>query len=716
MASFDTPLTKVLGAKTGEPMRKKLGLETLGDLLNHFPRRYDKRGELTDFSELEVGQQVTVQAQVKKCTGRRIRDKLHKTDVVVVDEHGNTLLLVFFNQAWRSNQLTPGRAAFFAGEVGEFKGTKQLTHPVVELDDSDADDFAGQLVPIYRAAHKLETWKIRRAVQTALGLADFDDEPLPDVVRRSQRLVDRATAYRLIHRPEEWRDVETARRRLKWEEAFVVQTAFAQRRAAAQAVPTKPRAPRPGGLVEQFDGQLPFALTGGQRDVSRTIFDELTQTVPMHRLLHGEVGSGKTVVALRAMLAVIDSGGQAALLAPTEVLAQQHYRSISTLLGPLGQRGQLGGADDATHVALLTGSVTGAARRAALDEIASGGAGIVIGTHALLEEGVAFADLGLVVVDEQHRFGVEQREALRAKGTDPPHVLVMTATPIPRTIAMTVYGDLEVSTLTELPAGRASVETHVVPIAEQPSWLDAAWQRVREHVDRGHQAYVVCPRIGDDVADDDEGLDGVEGERVMAAVLEWHPRLAAGPLSGLRVAALHGRMSPDDKDDVMRRFAGGDLDVIVSTTVIEVGVDVPNATVMVILDADRFGVSQLHQLRGRIGRGQAAGLCLLVTSAEADSPARARLDAIAKTHDGFALSQLDLEQRREGDVLDKLQAGRRSSLRLLSVLKDEDLIRMARDEATALVAADPALAAHDALRRAIDELVGGERATYLEKA
>jgi ATP-dependent DNA helicase RecG len=710
VVAFNAPLRHAIG-KSDASFNKKLGLVTVGDLLNYFPRRYETRGELTDFSQLVIGQEVTVQARVKKLTGRQIRPKLHKTDVIVEDEEGNELLLVFFNSPWRRNQLLVGASGFFAGEVGEFKNKKQLINPVVELDDGDGSDLPGQLVPIYRAAKKLETWKIRRAVHAALGIADFDSDPLPDSLRRTQRLLDRAEAYQRIHRPEAWPDVESARHRLKWDEAFALQVALAQRRAAAQATPAKPRRRRRGGLLDAFDARLPFTLTRGQVEVSDVVLDELAQSNPMHRLLHGEVGSGKTVVALRAMLTVIDAGGQAALLAPTEVLAQQHYRSITALLGPLALAGQLGGADDATHVALLTGSLGASARRDVLGEIASGAAGIVIGTHALLEEAVGFADLGLVVVDEQHRFGVEQREALRAKGADPPHVLVMTATPIPRTIAMTVYGDLEVSTLTELPAGRPDVQTTVVPVSEQPGWLDRVWARISEEADNGHQVYVVCPRIGGEAVDED-----VEADGATAAVLDWHPRLANGPLSDLRVALLHGRLPSDEKDDVMRRFAAGDIDVLVSTTVIEVGVDVANATVMVVLDADRFGVSQLHQLRGRIGRGSAPGLCLLVTTGPEDTPARDRLDAIARTTDGFALSQLDLEQRREGDVLDKLQAGRRSSLRLLSVIRDEDLIRAARDEATALVTADPELREHVTLRQAVEDLVGEDRATYLEKA
>jgi ATP-dependent DNA helicase RecG len=444
----------------------------------------------------------------------------------------------------------------------------------------------------------------------------------------------------------------------------------------------------------------------------------------MHRLLQGEVGSGKTVVALRAMLAVVDAGGQAALLAPTEVLAQQHQRSITELLGPLAQAGQLGGADVATRIALLTGSLEAAARRAALLDAASGAAGLVIGTHALLEENVQFADLGFVVVDEQHRFGVEQREALRAKGTDPPHVLVMTATPIPRTVAMTVYGDLDVSTLTEIPAGRATIQTSVVPATERPDWLDRVWQRVREEVAAGRQAYIVCPRIGDaEGAEDDAGTEGepLDDEaagaprRPAIAVLDMVPMLVEGPLKGTRIDVMHGRLHPDEKDAVMRRFVAGETDVLLSTTVIEVGVDVANASAMVVLDADRFGVSQLHQLRGRVGRGEHPGICLLVTDVAADVPARERLEAVAETLDGFRLSELDLEQRREGDVLGATQAGRRSSVRLLSVLRDAELITAAREEATALVEADPQLAGHPVLARTLEVVLDPDRADYLEK-
>jgi ATP-dependent DNA helicase RecG len=489
-----------------------------------------------------------------------------------------------------------------------------------------------------------------------------------------------------------------------------VQLALAQRRAAAAANPAVPRQPRSGGLLEAFDARLPFTLTAGQQDVGAVLTEELSMPHPMHRLLQGEVGSGKTVVALRAMLQVVDAGGQAALLAPTEVLAQQHARSIEALLGPLAQAGRLGGGDVATQVALLTGSLPATARKSALLDAAAGAAGIVVGTHALIQEQVSFADLGLVVVDEQHRFGVEQRDALRGKADQPPHVLVMTATPIPRTVAMTVFGDLETSTLTELPAGRSPIATSVVPVLERPAWLDRV------------QGFVVCPRIGADLAEPDAELDDapipdeLPPQRPPLAVNDVGAMLADGPLSDLRVAALHGRLAPDEKDRTMAEFAAGRIDVLVATTVVEVGVDVPNATVMAVLDADRFGVSQLHQLRGRIGRGSAPGLCLLVTEAPPGAVSRGRLDAVAATTDGFELARLDVEQRREGDVLGATQSGRRSQLRLLSLLRDEDVIAAARIEAQDLIAADPDLSGHPRLAEQVAALVADEQAEYLEKA
>jgi ATP-dependent DNA helicase RecG len=710
-------LSAAVGDKTAKPLAEHLDLHTVGDLLRHYPRRYQERGELTPFAELVVGEHATVFAEVVSCSGREIRAKLHKTDVTIRDQDGRRMRLALFNRRWAAKQLTPGRRAFFSGKVDTFRGEKQLSNPEYQLVEDDegvvAEEFAGTLVPIYPAAAKVTSLTVQKSVRVALDMADLGADPLPPELRLAHGLDGLADALRRIHQPTGWDDVARARRRLKWDEAFVLQVTLAQRRAAARGVPGTPRVAPAGGLLEAFDAALPFALTQGQREVGEVIARDLAQEHPMHRLLQGEVGSGKTVVALRAMLAVVDAGGQAALLAPTEVLAQQHARSLRDLLGPLAQAGELGAPDVATRVALLTGSVGAAARRTALEEAASGAAGIVVGTHALLSEGVAFADLGLVVVDEQHRFGVEQRDALRAKGTAPPHVLVMTATPIPRTVAMTVYGDLEVATLTELPAGRSPVTSAVVPVAEHPSWLDAAWSRVREHVADGRQAFVVCPRIG---GEDDDGAEPVDGVRRAVAVLDVHPMLLEGPLNGLRVEVLHGRMAPEAKDDVMRRFAAGELDVLVATTVIEVGVDVPNATVMVVLDADRFGVSQLHQLRGRVGRGAHAALCLLVTEAEVGSPSRERLDAVAATSDGFALSRVDLEQRREGDVLGASQSGTRSSLRMLRLLRDEDIIVAAREEAVALVADDPALSRRPALRQAVRDLVSDDRADFLEKA
>ena len=583
------------------------------------------------------------------------------------------------------------------------------------MDDDEgaaAEEFAGALVPIYPATAKFDTFKIGKAVQTVLGGVEVGADPVPPELREAHVLLGLHDALTRIHRPRDRADVGAAARRLRWDEALVLQVVLAQRRAAAQAQRGVARAPVPGGLLDAFDAATPFELTAGQRAVGTEIAGELAQAHPMHRLLQGEVGSGKTLVALRAMLTVLDSGGQAALLAPTEVLAQQHARSLREVLGPLARAGELDGAPVATRVALLTGSLGAAARRSALAQAADGSAGIVVGTHALLSEGVEFADLGLVVVDEQHRFGVEQRDALRAKGTAP-HVLVMTATPIPRTVAMTVYGDLDVSTLRELPRGRSPLTTHVVPARERP--LARTWEKVREEVRAGRQAFVVCPRIGDGSGPDGGEAPPEEGDRrPAAAVLEVLPLLSEGPLAGLRVEALHGRMPAEAKEDTMRRFGRGEVDVLVATTVIEVGVDVPRATVMVVLDADRFGVSQLHQLRGRVGRGSDPGLCVLVTEVDADSPAGERLRAVAATSDGFALSQVDLEQRREGDVLGARQSGRRSSLRLLT-LRHEDVIAEARTAARAIVAADPVLDRAPALRTAVASVLDEERAAFLEK-
>ena len=720
MVAMSARLSAAVGDRTAKALAAHLDLHTVGDLLRHYPRRYVERGALTPFDELVLEEFATVFAEVQLCSGRVLparsgRKSLYKTDVTLRDADGHTMKIALFNRRWAERELRPGRTAFFSGKVERFNGRIQLANPEYQLVDDEQgvvdDEFAGSMVPIYPASAKASSLLVARAVRMALDMVDLGADPLPEDLRRRHGLVALEQALRDVHTPVRREDVDTAKERLTFEEAFVLQVVLAQRRAATRSLPGVPRAGRPDGLLAAFDARLPFTLTRGQADVGAVLAEDLSSDAPMHRLLQGEVGSGKTVVSLRAMLQVVDSGGQAALLAPTEVLAQQHLRSLTAMLGPLATAGQLGAPDTATRVALLTGSQGAAARRTALAAAASGEAGIVVGTHALLSEGVAFADLGLVVVDEQHRFGVEQRDALRAKGTSP-HVLVMTATPIPRTIAMTVYGDLEVATLSELPAGRSPVRTAVVPASEKPAWLDAAWERIREHVAEGRQAFVVCPRIGGDEPED----KAADGRRPAVAVLDVHLLLAHGALSGLRVEVLHGRMPPEDKDAVMQRFAAGEVDVLVATTVIEVGVDVPNASVMVVMDAERFGVSQLHQLRGRIGRGRHPGLCLLVTDAEAGSPSRTRLDAVAATSDGFELSRVDLEHRREGDVLGADQSGRRSSLRLLRLLQHEDVIAEARGEAAALVEQDLPLAGHPALRQAVVDLLDDEQADFLEKA
>ncbi|MER5868112.1 ATP-dependent DNA helicase RecG [Streptomyces sp. NPDC002044] len=728
--ALDEDLKKTLGPATAKVLAEQLGLHTALDLLHHYPRRYAERGELTPLTELadQLDEHVTVVAQVADARILTFNGGRGKRLEVTITDGSGRLQLVFFGAGVHKphKDLLPGTRAMFAGKVGMFNRKLQLAHPAYELLSADASDedaagaFASRLIPIYPACAKLESWKITKCVDAVLPAVRETVDPLPAALREGRALVPLTEALLKIHRPATKADIEDARRRLKWDEAFVLQVALARRRHADSQLPAVPRRPTPGGLLDSFDAKLPFTLTDGQLKVSAEIFDDLATSHPMHRLLQGEVGSGKTMVALRAMLAVVDSGGQAAMLAPTEVLAQQHHRSITEMMGELAEGGMLGGSDRGTKVVLLTGSMGMPARRRALLDLVTGEAGIVIGTHALIEDKVQFHDLGLVVVDEQHRFGVEQRDALRSKGKQPPHLLVMTATPIPRTVAMTVFGDLETSVLDQLPAGRSPIVTHVVPAQDKPHFLARAWERVREEVENGHQAYVVCPRIGDDdeTAGSKKKKAAAEADgdkRPPLAVLEIAEQLARGPLAGIRVEVLHGRMDPADKDDVMRRFAAGEVKVLVATTVIEVGVNVPNSTVMVIMDADRFGVSQLHQLRGRVGRGTAPGLCLLVSEMHEASPARARLAAVAATLDGFELSRIDLEQRREGDVLGQAQSGVRSSLRMLAVIEDEEVIAEAREEATRVVAEDPGLQGLPGLRTALDALLDTEREQYLEK-
>ncbi|MEW2527149.1 helicase-related protein [Streptomyces sp. NPDC047071] len=1071
--ALQEPLKNALGQATAKVMAEHLDLHTVGDLLHHYPRRYAERGELTRLSDLPLDEHVTVVAQVASARVLKFNaGRGQRLEVTITDGSGQ-LQLVFFGRGIHKphKDLLPGTRAMFAGKVSVFNHKTQLAHPAYELLRADGesaaeavDSWAGALIPIYPATAKLESWKIAKSIDAVLPSAREALDPLPPALREGRGLIPLPEALLKIHRPHAKADIATARDRLKWDEAFVLQVALARRRFADSHLPAVARTPRPGGLLDAFDAKLPFELTDGQRRVTTEIFTDLATEHPMHRLLQGEVGSGKaqpldalvltpegfrpmgalepgdpvivptgevavvdgvfpqgerdvwsltlsdgssvecddehlwivgtscgwhrgqapkvltsreirldllkangsskwylpvaapvdlggdeglpldpylvglllgdgsfrhnlrlstadaeiheaaaaavapdcrltpvtgsacdytiqlahraggvrnpvvqalrdmglwgvtshgkfvpdvfkntsiknrlallqglldtggtvqpdglsislrsasrrlaedvawlvrslggrarvlpkkaafdvsvalpaeyepfrltrkadrvrprpkydtfrrgirsvdfvgrkpvqcisvahptrayvtdnftvthnTMVALRAMLAVVDAGGQAAMLAPTEVLAQQHHRSVTEMMGELAEGGMLGGSEHATKVTLLTGSMGAAARRQALLDLVTGEAGIVIGTHALIEDKVQFHDLGLVVVDEQHRFGVEQRDALRGKGKQPPHLLVMTATPIPRTVAMTVFGDLETSVLDQLPAGRSPISSHVVPAQDKPHFLARAWERVREEGENGHQAYVVCPRIGDDEDEKEAaakkgGKKSAEAEAAEAekrpplAVLDVAEQLSRGPLQGLRVEVLHGRMQPDDKDAVMRRFAAGETHVLVATTVIEVGVNVPNATAMVIMDADRFGVSQLHQLRGRVGRGSAPGLCLLVTDMPEASPARARLNAVAATLDGFELSRIDLEQRREGDVLGQAQSGVRSSLRMLAVIDDEEIIAAAREEATAVVSRDPDLEHLPELRMTLDALLDEKREQYLDK-
>ena len=803
--------TKSTGASTGKGRTandgyarfEELGLRTVEELLRYYPRRYVTGDTLTGLAhELRAGEEREVIFHARIESGKHIETR--KVDkkgrritfykAVAVDDAGTRVSMSFFNQPWADRTIGVGTRGYFFGKVShQPRYGLSLAHPEyhkVSGGDGPETAYASGLLPIYPATARADSWTTGLAILQVLDALREIEDPLPQWVRARHGLCTLAEALQGVHRPRTQAEVHQARRRLRFEEAFVLQSELVRRRTALAQLPAEPRLAATGGLLAQLDERLPFRLTAGQREVAGQIEADLARPHPMHRLLQGDVGSGKTVVALRAMLTVVDSGGQAALLAPTEVLAQQHYRTILELLGPLAERGMLGGSEHATAVALLTGSQSTAQRRRNLLEVASGEAGIVVGTHALLQEKVGFADLGLVVVDEQHRFGVEQRATLSTKNSElPPHVLVMTATPIPRTVAMTVFGDLEVSTLRERPSGRAGTSTVVVDY-QKPSWADRVWQRVAEEVSNGRQVYVVCPRIDNEEQDvtaeemaapedstvpefrrsagpesDDEPprqhtpdeaasagqaeadlldarelfmtrrRDGVpqpflatQQPEQEPAKPEWTERMATGwavhqtvdwlrdgPLAGVRLGALHGRMPGPDKDAVMRGFAAGEIDVLVSTTVIEVGVDVPNASTMVILDADWFGVSQLHQLRGRIGRGEHPGLCLLVHRG-AEGETLQRLDAVASTTDGFELSVLDLRQRREGDILGASQHGFRSTLKLLRVVDHRDLIEQARQDAIELAEADPSFAAHPELVRAVDVLFGESRAGFLEKS
>ena len=756
----DSPITLVTDKVAAALLEKNKGIHTVGDLLELVPRGYLDPGQVTDLSHLVEGEMTVVVARIARATTRPMKNKpRQKMLTAVITDGARELDLTFFKAWGHEGKLVPGHLGVFAGTVTRFNHRWQLTHPEYEVMGDELDEeavvrkFADRQIPIYSATGKVTSFKMRKVIDAVLDQVKEVREPLPPEVRERRGLVGRSEAIELIHRPHLRDDPGVGFRRLRYDEAFVLQTILAQRRAAVESLEATSRVARPGGLLAAFDDRLPFELTAGQREIGELLESELAAHRPMHRLLQGEVGSGKTVIALRAMLAVVDAGGQAALLAPTEVLAGQHHRSITALLGDLAEGGMLGGSDIGTHVALLTGGQSAATRRQALNEAVTGDAGIVIGTHALIQKHVAFLDLALVVVDEQHRFGVEQRDALREKSATPPHLLVMTATPIPRTVAMTVFGDMETSTLRELPRGRAPIETHIVD-SFKPAWVERTWSRIAEEVTKGHQAYVVCPKIGDsedatggDAAggaasgddndiewfDEDVGGPGDPGDeppgdatthperrppKELTGVYPLAELLATEPvLKDLRMEVLHGRLDSDEKDRVMRAFAAGTIDVLISTTVIEVGVDVANASVMVVMDADRFGISQLHQLRGRVGRGGVPGLCLLMTDAEPDTAARERLEAVESTTDGFVLARRDLQLRREGDVLGARQSGRSSSVRFLRMgnRDDEQLIAEAREDATGVIAADPTLTDHPQLAARVAMRLDEEQAAYLER-
>lgn len=753
------PVTRFVGKRTAAQLAKQ-GVETGGDLLRLLPRRYDTWGDLTDMRTLVKGEQATIQAQIVRASSRRTRSgRAPALMEATVTDGVSTMDVVQFGAAGqmraRATQLAPGTTVLMSGKVGLHRGRRQLSNPRLyildELDEAEREALLARPMPIYPGTEALPSWSVGKAVRTVLDQLEPGDvpDPLPEDLRRQAGLIDAYTAYRWVHRPDDAHQWKAARTRLRHEEALVLQVALAQRRAHHEATRTAVAWPEPeatGSLRADLDAALPYDLTSGQVRVGQEITTDLARTVPMQRLLQGDVGSGKTLVALRAMLQVVGGGGQAALLAPTEVLAAQHHSSLEAVLGPLGRLGMLGGAERATRVHLLTGSTPAAQRRRVLADLAAGEPAIVVGTHALLSETVQIPFLGLVVVDEQHRFGVAQRDALRERGgvTDPvtgqrhtPHLLVMTATPIPRTVAMTVFGDLVTSVLDELPAGRSPVTTHLVPWS-RTSWVEGIWRRAAKEVAAGGRVYVVCPRIegGDDEpqqgdaaasdADiDDErasGLLALEGpaprpDRPLASVEEWRQRLEAEPaLEGIGVGVLTGRMSSEDKASAMMGFASGATPVLVSTTVIEVGVDVPEASMMVILDADRFGLSQLHQLRGRVGRGGRESVCVAVTGVEVGTTAFHRLKAFASTTDGFALAEADLDLRSEGDVLGASQSGRTSGLDLLRVTRDARLIATARRQAERIVDDDPQLREHRSLAAAIVERLDEEAQAFLERA
>jgi ATP-dependent DNA helicase RecG len=741
MVTLSDRLDYIVGAKAANPLDDVFGIRTVDDLLRHYPRSYVEGTSVrgADDERPAEGQHVTLVDEITGVVEKPIRSRpKDKILIVTLGSGGGKVTATFFNPRFIKKGLTKGTRVMLSGEVGFYRGAMQLTHPAfLILDSPDGKDhgsrslkniagasravsgevlqeaFERRFYPIYPASAKLQSWDIFNCVRQVLEVLEPVADPLPKVLRAKHNLISEDEALRAIHLAENDADRRRARERLTFDEAVGLQWALVNRRHGelAQSGPAAPT--RSDGLKQELLQRLPFELTVGQCEVLEVLSAEIGSNRPMNRLLQGEVGSGKTILAVLAMLQMVDAGYQCALLAPTEVLAAQHVQSINEVLGPLAMAGQLDGADNATRVALLTGSMSAAQKKQARSEITSGQVGIVVGTHALLQDAVEFHQLGMVVVDEQHRFGVEQRDQLRAKAPAgiTPHLLVMTATPIPRTVALTVYGDLETSTLRELPRGRQPITTTTIFVRDKPAWLDRAWRRIIEEVADGRQAYVVAPRI--DETDNSGQSQNEKDERPSATAEELFARLRSNELSGLRVGLMHGRLPAEEKDAAMTAFRAGDIDVLVCTTVIEVGVDVPNATVMLVMDADRFGISQLHQLRGRIGRGSHASLCLLASWVAPGSGAGRRLNAVAGTLDGFALADLDLRERREGDVLGRSQSGRAITLQLLSLIDHREVIETAREFCEQVYDDETA---HPGLTLLAAPFTGSERIAYLDKS
>ncbi|MCY3849229.1 MAG: ATP-dependent DNA helicase RecG [Acidimicrobiaceae bacterium] len=712
MPAGDPPLTlrDLAGIKVrqlrgvGEKAAEQLlavEISTVLDLIQHYPRRYLDRTRQARIAELLPGDEATVLGAVRSAKSRPLRGRRTLTNVVIGDGTGK-LSLVFFNQRWRERQLTEGMEVLVHGKFELFRGERQMTAPVVDL----VGDKTGRIIPVYPQSSKagLTTWKLAQLVEEALNrsrVRGFDDPVPPEVLDRFD-FVDREAALCGIHLPESMAEMQEARRRLVFDELLRVQLELVRRKASIEREMSGVAHDMSGELVGRFHERLPFALTEAQRRVNAEIAHDLAVGYPMHRLLQGDVGSGKTLVAVTALLTAVQGGYQGAFMAPTEVLAEQHYLSVSDMLGGLlvpDPTSLLG--DRPLRVELLTNSVGATARRRVLDDLIVGQVDVVVGTHALIQEKVQYQSLGMVVIDEQHRFGVEQRAALRDKGESVgvPDVLVMTATPIPRTAAMTVYGDLDVSVLDEMPPGRSPI---ITSWAEGPVAEGGVWETVRNEVARGRQAYVVCPLI-----EESEVLEVSSAEDVFS-------QLQSGELSDLRVGLLHGRVSPAEKEATMAHFRAGSIDVLVATTVIEVGVDVPNATVMVIFDADRFGIAQLHQLRGRVGRGEHQGFCWLLGDPGTDD-GKARIEALVASTDGFELAEVDLELRGEGTIMGERQKGR-NDLRLASLRRDKEWVSVAREVATEIIARDPELTEHLGLGAEVDLMLGDNEAEFLMKS